>query len=80
MPTWAPKITDQVPSTVMASATSALVVRSWARPPYSSGMSRERNPSSPASRTSLRTTGKSFASMAAAAGSTRSSANLRALR
>ena len=80
MPTWAPKTTDQDPCTVMASATSALVVRSWASPPNSSGTSRESSPSSPASRSSARMVGKSFDSMAGEAGTIRSRPNLRAVR
>src|ERR1035437_1674807 len=79
MPMWAPKAVEKLASTERWSVMSVEGVLPLPIPPYSSGMSTEANPSSPAFRISPAKTPGCLASMAAALGRISSRANCAAV-
>ena len=79
MPTWAPKAVEKLPRIDRWSVISVEVILSMPMPPYSSGISTEAKPSSPALRISACSTPGCLASMAAALGKISSRANCAAV-
>ena len=75
MPVCAVNATQKLPCLAISSATIAEHTLSISRPPYSSGISTESSPRSPASFISRRVTEKSFASIASLTGTTSFRAN-----
>src|ERR1035437_7271512 len=79
MPTWAPKAVEKLPRIDRWSVISVEVILSMPMPPYSSGISTEAKPSSPALRISPAKTPGCLASLAAALGRISSRANCAAV-